>query len=159
MQPCRILTACLLIGLCAPLSAGDVDDLKAAFDNALESLSQRDLDGFLSAWHPEAVLFARNQVHPIDRAKMDEKVWVQGFENFFARIISAGYRMRAVEFRVVGETGIVWGLTRFGVDPRYEASFDQDTRLTAVFVKSDGAWKILHWNDAPWPEGRAPLGQ
>ena len=111
----------------------------------------------MSVWHPEAVLFSRNRVHPIDRSKLDDRVWANLFEDFFARIISVGYTQQAVEWRVVGDTGLVWGLTRLAVDPRYQASFEQDTRLTAVFVKVDGEWLILLWNNAPLPEGLNPL--
>ena len=148
----------LILGIMvSPLSAGDVDDLKAAFDQALEYLSQKDLDAFLSVWHPEAVLFSRNRIHPIDRAKLEDRVWADLFEDFFAKIISVGYTQQAVEWRVIGDTGLVWGLTRFAVDPRYEASFEQDTRLTAVFTKVAGEWLIVHWNDSPLPEGQTPI--
>ena len=158
MSLSRIFVFVLILGIMiSPLSAGDVDDLKAAFDQALEYLSQKDLDAFLSIWHPEAVLFSRNEVHPTDRAKLDDRVWANLFEDFFARIISVGYTQQAVEWRVVGDTGLVWGLTRLAVDPRYQASFEQDTRLTAVFVNVDGEWLILLWNNAPLPEGQNPL--
>ena len=158
MSLSRTFVFVLILGIMiSPLSAGDVDDLKAAFDQALEYLSQKDLDAFLSIWHPEAVLFSRNEVHPTDRAKLDDRVWANLFEDFFARIISVGYTQQAVEWRVVGDTGLVWGLTRLAVDPRYQASFEQDTRLTAVFVKVDGEWLILLWNNAPLPEGLNPL--
>ncbi len=158
MSLSRTLVFVLILGIMiSPLSAGDVEDLKAAFDQALEYLSQKDLDAFLTIWHPEAVLFSRNQVHPTDRAKLDDRVWANLFEDFFARIISAGYTQQAVEWRVIGDTGLVWGLTRLAVDPRYQASFEQDTRLTAVFVKVDGEWLILLWNNAPLPEGQNPL--
>jgi hypothetical protein len=120
MSLSRTFVSVLIFGiLISPLSASDVDDLKAAFDQALEYLSH--------IWHPEAVLFPRNEVHPTDRAKLDDRVWADLFEDFFARIISAGYTQQAVEFRVIGDTGLVWGLTRFAVDPRFEASFEQDT--------------------------------
>lgn len=158
MSLSRIFVFVLILGIMiSPLSAGDVDDLKAAFDQALEYLSQKDLDAFLSIWHPEAILFSRNQIHPTDRAKLDDRIWANLFEDFFARIVSAGYTQQAVEWRVVGDTGLVWGLTRLAVDPRYQASFEQDTRLTAVFVKVDGEWLILLWNNAPLPEGQNPL--
>ncbi len=158
MSLSRTFVVVLILGvMISPLSAGDVDDLKAAFDQALEYLSQKDLDAFLSVWHPEAVLFSRNRVYPIDRSKLDDRIWADLFEDFFATLISAGYTRQAVEWRVIGDTGIVWGLTRFAVDARYQASFEQDTRLTAVFVKVDGEWLILHWNDSPLPEGQNPL--
>ncbi len=148
----------LILGIMvSPLSAGEVEDLKAAFDQAIEYLSQKDLDAFLSIWHPEAVLFSRNRIHPIDRAKLEDRVWADLFEDFFARIISVGYTQQAVEWRVIGDTGLVWGLTRFAVDPRYQAGFEQDTRLTAVFTKVAGKWLIMHWNDSPLPEGQTPI--
>ncbi len=76
MSLSRTLVFVLILGIMiSPLSAGDVEDLKAAFDQALEYLSQKDLDAFLSIWHPEAVLFTRNEVHPTDRAKLDDRVW------------------------------------------------------------------------------------
>ena len=60
----------LILGIIvSPLSAGEGEDLKATFDKALEYLNQKDLDAFLSVWHSKAVLFSRNQIHPIDRAK------------------------------------------------------------------------------------------
>ncbi len=158
MSLSRTFVVVLILGvMISPLSAGDVDDLKAAFDQALEYLSQKDLDAFLSIWHPEAILFSRNQIHPTDRAKLDDRIWANLFEDFFARIVSAGYTQQAVEWRVIGDTGLVWGLTRLAVDPRFQASFEQDTRLTAVFVKVDGEWLILLWNNAPLPEGQNPL--
>lgn len=147
----------VLMWLASPARASDLAGLKAAFDQALEYLSQKDLKGFLSVWDPDAVLFTRNRIYPIDRTKLDDREWTNLFEQFFDRIISAGYTKTAVEFRVVGDTGIVWGLTRFAVDQRYEAGFDQDTRLTAIFTRVDGDWKILHWNDSPLPEGRTPI--
>ncbi len=158
MSLIRTLVFVLILGvMISPLSAGEMEDLKAAFDQALEYLGQKDLEAFLSFWHPEAVLFSRNRVHPIDRAKLEDGVWAELFKDFFARIISAGYTQQAVEWRVIGDTGLVWGLTRFAVDPRHQAGFEQDTRLTAVFVKVDGEWLILHWNDSPLPDGHAPI--
>ncbi len=154
----RTIALVLILGtMVSPLLAGEVEDLQAAFDKALEYLSQKDLDAFLSVWHPEAVLFARNRIHPIDRAQLEDRVWAELFEEFFAKVISVGYTQQAVEVRVIGNTGIVWGLTRFAVDPRYQAGFEQDTRLSAVFVKVNGEWLIMHWNDSPLPEGQTPV--
>ncbi len=47
MSLSRTFVFLLILGiLISPLSASDVDDLKAAFDQALEYLSQKDLDAF-----------------------------------------------------------------------------------------------------------------
>ena len=80
MSLSRTFVVVLILGvMISPLSAGDVDDLKAAFDQALEYLSQKDLEAVGTSWHPEAVLFSRNEVHPTDRAKLDDRVWADLF--------------------------------------------------------------------------------
>ena len=138
------------------LRAEDTEELKATFDSALEALGNKQLDTFLGYWHREAVLFTRNRVHPIDRGQLDDREWAQLFEDFFGRVISVGYTQRAVRFRVIGDTGLVWGLTRFAVDTRGGDGLDQESRLTAVFCRVDGDWKIALWNDAPRPTERPP---
>ncbi len=151
-----LLLATLLV--CSPtLGAADEASLQAAFEAAVESLGQKDLDRFLQLWHPEAVLFTRNRIHAIDRTQTEDAVWREAFEDLFSRVYSVGYTQQAVEYRVVGDTGLVWGFTRLAVDLRKEAGFDQETRLTAVFVAVDGDWKILHWSDSPLPTGQSPV--
>ena len=54
----------VLMWLASPTRASDLAGLKAAFDQALEYLSQKDLKGFLSVWDPDAVLFTRNRILP-----------------------------------------------------------------------------------------------
>ncbi len=142
----------LLLSVCS-LQAGDVDDLKESFETALRYLENKDLNRFLNSFHPEAVLFVRNQIHPIDRVELGERGWKEMFESFFSQILSVGYTQKAIQFRVIGDTGIVWGLTRLAVDQKYVGGWDQATRLTAVFVKVNEDWKIAHWNDAPRPRG------
>ena len=47
MSLSRTFVFVLILGIMiSPVSAGDVDDLKVAFDEALEYLSQKDLDAF-----------------------------------------------------------------------------------------------------------------
>ncbi len=151
---------CLAVSLSiSPLWAGDTEDLKAAFDSALEALENKDSGRFVEHWHPEAVLLSRNRIHPIDRAELDDREWAHLFEDLFGRIISAGYTKSAVHFRVIGQTGLAWGLTRLAVDTRGGEGFDQQSRLTAVFSKHEGAWKIILWNDSPLPTGRTPMIQ
>ena len=142
----------LLLSLCT-LQADDVDDLKQSFENAIRYLENKDLDRFVNSFHPEAVLFARNHIHPVDRAELGDRGWREMFQGVFSQIMSAGYTQKAIQFRVIGDTGIVWGLTRLAVDQKYTGGWDQATRLTAVFVKVNGEWKIAHWNDAPRPRG------
>ncbi len=158
MSRTRFLSLCaVLILSITALPAADEEELRAAFDSALEALSNKDLGKFVAAWHPQAVLFTRNQTYAIDRAQLDDREWSKLFEDTFGKVISIGFPQRAVQFRVVGDTGMVWGMTRLAIDTRAGDGFDEETRLTAVFSRQAGAWKIIHWNNSPLPRGIPPI--
>ena len=72
----------LLLSLCT-LQADDVDDLKQSFENAIRYLENKDLDRFVNSFHPEAVLFARNHIHPVDRAELGDRGWREMFQGVF----------------------------------------------------------------------------
>ena len=158
MSRTRFLSLCVVLILSiTALPAADEEELRAAFDSALEALSNKDLGKFLEIWHPQAVLFTRNQTYAIDRAQLDDREWAKLFEDTFGKVISIGFPQRAVKFRVVGDTGMVWGMTRLAIDTRAGDGFSENTRLTAVFSRHEGAWKILHWNNSPLPRGIPPI--
>ena len=158
MSLIRVLSFCVVLILSiTALPAGEQEELKAAFDSALDALSNKELGRFLEIWHPQAVLFTRNQTHAIDRAQLDDREWAKLFEDVFGKVISIGFPQRAVQFRVVGDTGMVWGLTRLAIDTWAGDGFTEDTRLTAVFSRHEGAWKIIHWNNSPRPKGIPPI--
>jgi len=111
MSRTRFLSLCVVLILSiTALPAADEEGLRAAFDSALEALSNKDLGKFLEIWHPPAVLFTRNQTYAIDRAQLDDREWAKLFEDTFGKVISIGFPQRAVKFRVVGDTGMVWGM-------------------------------------------------
>ena len=117
----------LLICIVAPARAGDLEDLETAFETALETLNSRDLDHFLESWHPEAVLVARNYVFPVDRAKVEKEMWSELFGDLLSATKSASYTAVDVEFRVIGNTGIAWGLTQFFIEPKSGSSRSQNS--------------------------------
>ncbi len=147
----------LVLSSSMPALRGGEEGLKATFDAAVDALSRKDINGFLSHWHREAVLFTRSTTYPIDRAQLDDREWAKLFEDAFAQIISIGYTQKALKFRVLGETGMVWGMTRLAIDTRAGDGFDKETRLTAVFTRQQGAWKIIHWSSSPAPRGVSPI--
>ena len=105
-----LLTALLLLPVTST-RAQDLEGLEAAFENVLERLNARDLDGFLKGWHPEAVLVVSDYFWAVDRADVGREIWTRIFDEFFATTKSASYTAIDVNFRVFGDTGMVWGLT------------------------------------------------
>jgi uncharacterized protein (TIGR02246 family) len=129
--------------------AQDTDELEAAFENVLGRLEARDLDGFLKLWHPEAVLFVRDTPFPVDCVEAGKEVWREIFEDFFSANNRTDVVPVDVEYRVIGDTGLVWGHTQTIVEPKDAPRIVEYSRLTAVFVKTDAGWLVVNWHGSP----------
>lgn len=133
--------------------ASDEAEMKSAFLNALTELKDRDLEGFLSYWHPEAVFLARDRLFALDRGASDYDEWARDVDQFFARTISAEMFPVDVSYRVLGDMGVIWGRARFAVDPVGGGGSDFDSRLTVTLLKTDGKWQIVTWHASAPPIG------
>ena len=134
------------------LAGSDVDDLKASFEAALESLNSRDLKGFQKAWHPQAVLFSRNRLMPFDLREIGQEEWSRIFSGLFVEARELHYTAYSMEYRVLGDVGLVWGLTGLTLQLDDQPSEEQDVRLTATFLRSSDGWRIVSWHDSSFPE-------
>ncbi len=134
--------------------ASDEGDLKAAFQKAMDELRDKDLEGFLSFWHPEAVFLARDRIFALDRAASEYDEWARDVDRFFAKTISAELIPIDVNYRVLGDMGIIWGRARFAVDPVGGGGSDFDSRLTVTLLKTGDKWQIVTWHASATPTGR-----
>ncbi len=134
------------------VQADDLEDLKTDFEAVLEQIADKDLEGFLASWHPEAILFTRNAYFPVDRNSSTHQVWNEIFEDAFATTQEAVYTPMDVSYKVIGDTGLVWGLTQVVIQPKAGPHRVENIRMTAVFKKLDEGWKILSWHDSDPPE-------
>lgn len=137
--------------------AGNVSSLEEAFENVVERLNEHDHEGFMKVWHPEAVLIVYDYLFPVDRSDAGDEVWAEIFKDFFtaAKITLTPVD---VDFRVVGDTGIVWGLTQTLREPAQGKSEAQTLRVSATFVDIDGVWKLVNWHSSLPPERNRPSG-
>jgi len=132
-------------------SAEDVKALEDAFESVIERLNAHDQEGFMKVWHPEAILIVYNYMFPVDRSDAGDEVWTQIFEDFFttAKITLTPVD---VDFRVVGSTGVVWGLAQTMLEPEKGKSVVQSLRVSATFVEVDGTWKLMSWHSSLPPK-------
>jgi ketosteroid isomerase-like protein len=142
----------LLLFGSSSLPASDVDDLKASFEGALESLNSRNLKDFRKAWHPQAVLFSRNRLMPFDLNEIGQEEWFRIFSGLFGEARELHYTAYSMQYRVLGDVGLVWGLTGLTLQLDDQPSEEQDVRLTATFFKTSDGWKIVSWHDSSFPE-------
>ncbi len=145
----------LLILFCfpaAPAREDDLEGLENSFENILERLNAKDLKGFLTGWHPDAVLMVHDYVLPVDRADAGEEIWSQIFDDFFVATERIRLTPIDVDFRVVENTGIVWGRIQTLTELKDGTRRVVSLRLTATFVKTRGRWLLLSWQSAVPPE-------
>jgi ketosteroid isomerase-like protein len=158
MQIAASIILVLMFVLATPAAvASDEGDLKAAFLKAMDELRDKDLEGFLSFWHPEAVFLARDRLFALDRAASEYDKWAADVDQFFAKTISAEMIPVDVNYRVLGDMGILWGRARFAVDPVGGGGSDFDSRLTVTLLKTSGKWQIVTWHASASPMGRSVI--
>jgi ketosteroid isomerase-like protein len=151
MQSKFVLLICIVALVSGAPYAADTETLQAAFQNALDQLKEKNLEGFLDCWHKDAVLYTREDIFPIDRGASEYDEWADILEDFFARIVTAEFRPQTMKYRVTGDVGMVWGRTRFAVDLKHGGGSDFDSRLTAVFARTADGWKIINWHSSAVP--------
>jgi len=143
----------LTLSICAQPStpASPEEELEATFDNIVQTLRDKNVEGFLSHCHPQAVMLLRDRAFPLDRAAQAFDQWTSLTEDMFASSISLDYVPVDLTYRVVGGTGLVFGFGQFRVDSRIGASSNLTSRLTATFVHTDQGWKLLAWHASAVP--------
>lgn len=147
-----LLFGSLIFWSCPALVASDIDELEAGLETFLESVNSRDLENFRKAWHPEAVLFFRNNLFPVDLKDIGTEIWTQIFRDIFAGYVDLDYAAVDLNYRVLGEIGLVWGLTELSFQLQGEPRHQQEVRLTATFARTEKGWKIVSWHDSAFPE-------
>ena len=145
----RIIVLFLLV--CFPTAsalAGDLEDLEGGFKDILERLNAKDLKGFLRGWHPDAVLMVYDYVFPVDRADAGEEIWSQIFGDFLVSTQSIRLTPIDVDYRVVGDTGIVWGRAQTITELKDGTREVVNLRVSATFVKMSDRWLLLSWQSS-----------
>ena len=126
-------------------SAGDVDDLKAAQDKIIEAWNKLDALTLTSAVYNGAVFFEYDAAFPSISSipDMTPEQRAEMAKNAFNDMEYISLTPYNLQYKVVGNTGIVWGHSSMSTKPKGEPVSTQNSRYTATWVKSDGKWYIL----------------
>ena len=109
MRPVVLTLAAIAVLIVPGARAGDVDDLKAAFEAHIEAVNKQDVSALAANIHDEFVVYLPNAVFPADWKGKSEADRRQAWENFFANTERLTVTLINPQYRVVGTTGIVWG--------------------------------------------------
>ena len=151
-----LIPLAVLVLLPAPqLTFGaDVDDLKAAYGQLSKAFTSLDAAAVASMIFPGAVNFdadaAFPAVAPTENAEAQltntYKMLLGSLQYFYM----APYNM---QFKVVGNTGIVWGHASMYTKPKDGPAQTRHVRMTSTWIKSDGKWMVLMAHGSTIPSG------
>ena len=127
----------------------DVEDLKAAHEQLEAALNKRDLDGVMTLYHEQAVVFGPNAPFPAD----GKATIRQGFQVTFSNSESFTARPINTRYRVIGNSGTVIGHGMAAIKPKDGPLQILFFRVLRNWVKVDGKWLIVASHFSRIPSG------
>ncbi len=144
----------VIVGLLAVLCvsrvvADDLADLKAAHAQALKALVTGDVDLWLASLHHEQVRFDYQQ--PTDYKGVDKATIGKDYAALFANIERYTITPVDLQYRVIGDTGLVWGYHVDSLKEKGKRGTVTISRMTAVYARTGGKWLrvLTHFSALP----------
>ena len=128
---------------------GDVDDLKATFEQGIAAVNKRDLDAGSALWHDQIVDFGPVSPFPTDWKAARR----QGFQALFNNSESFTVTPLNTQYRVIGDTGIVWGHAMFVMKPKDGPMQTNFGRAMGIWTKVEGKWRQVAAHLSRIPSG------
>ena len=119
--------------------------LAAAFRQLKEALGSGALEDFYAMMDDEAVIYDEDIPFRLSKTGFQDHIdfHVSGTWDSFE------WYPRDVQFRVMGDTGVVGGYVTFRGKPA-DAGFRQRHMLfTQGWAREDGAWRLITWHQSP----------
>lgn len=129
--------------------ADDVDDLKASFEQWVQALNALDLNALSALEHEQIVSIGPSAPFPVDGKPAVQ----QGFQALFASLESLSVKPINPQFRVIGDTGLVWDLYAFTAKPKDGPLKTSYGRATFVYTKTAGKWLLIERHLSWLPAG------
>jgi ketosteroid isomerase-like protein len=144
-----VLAAFMLMS--QPAIADDLADLKATQMSMVKAVNAGDLETVFGMVHDGRIRIGPNSAFP--SVMRDRERTKQSYAKFFET-----HRFRVIwykpDFRVVGNTGFVWGLTEVNVMSKKGPTQRLFLKTSLVYVKSEGKWKLMLQHYTPIPPTR-----
>ena len=130
----------------AAARAGDVDELKATFEKAVQALNDRNLDGFLATVHDKGLSFYSCGPTSGQEGKAACQL---DWQKFFTKTPNASFETYDFQYRVIGNTGIAWGKYKVTVQSNKGAQKLMSGRYHLVFTKVEEKWMVVLQENSP----------
>ena len=155
----RCLISSIVVGalmlLCQPAIADDLDDLKAAVNKYTMAVNTGDGETQFAMFHDQFVLI--RSIDGIPKTFPNKEIKERAKQGFIKWLETHSARMlfHKPDFRVIGNTGLVWGFVeRTEVNKKSGITQKYYGKLSLVFVKSDGKWTLLLIHSSSLPQAQ-----
>lgn len=137
------------------VSAGDVDDLKAAWAKAVQDWNSLNAESLIAMRYPGFVNFGYDAAFPeVEPMNITKAQKIEGMKMYLSTVESISINPYNLQYRVVGNTGITWGHYTLNIKLKGQPSWiTQHARMTSTWVKSDGKWSIIMVHSSAIPSG------
>jgi len=131
----------------SPAQGDEVDNLRASFEHEIAAFNARDLDTLMGNQHDHVVALNPASPTPVD-GKAARR---QAYQTLFATTESVTVTPKNPQFRVIDNTGIVWGEYTIAAKPKDKPLTTNSVRFTRTYVKSGGQWLLVLYQVALLP--------
>ena len=129
----------------------DVDDLKAAWEQLIQAWNSRDIEKLRTCFHESWVVFGWS--NPFPEVRMNNDAHWQGVKDMFANMEVFSLTLIDPQYRVVGDTGIVWGYHRAVTKLKDGPQETTYRRVITTWVKSGDKWLLAANHRSAIPSG------
>ena len=130
----------------------DLDDLKATYEKVIQAWNNFDADTIASMDYPGRVnyfcLYAFPDVAPMENTQ--EHI-AKSLKKFFDNIESFSVTPYNIQYRVIDNTGIVWGYFTMIEKQKGELTKTWYVRTTSTWMKSNGKWYSIMTHNSRIP--------
>ena len=129
----------------------DIDELKATFEAWVQAFNSRNLKAFSAGVHNEVIFFEYTAPFPVD----GKAAFQQAVQTLVENSESSDVTLINPQYRVIGNTGIAWGLLAFASKPKDGPFRTVFGRYTVTLTKADGKWLVVADHLSALPDGGA----
>jgi hypothetical protein len=133
-----VLAAFMLMS--QPAIADDLADLKAAHKMVFKALATGDVETAFNYFHEGFVRLTATRGFPtIMNLAREKPRWIKFWETHIYII-----KFYKTEFRVIGNTGLIWGVREVtAINKKSGSGKRRFQKFCGTWVKSDGKWKVV----------------
>ena len=142
-----------VVFLIAPAARGELNEFKAAAEQYTEAWNSAAVGAIVAATHDRAVAFVRDAAFPIDYEQGGNDALRGALQNYFTNLEGFTLTWINPQYRVIGNTGILWGHSRVVKKPIDGPQQTIYSRSTLIYTKVEGKWVTVAVHHSAIPSG------